>query len=558
MRNIISFKKNIDILESFITDKEWLTIFKIEFLNNQKIEKDIIKYIKNINGVRIDKINFEKIFKDLRKKYCHYEKKASCETNIVNKWKTYRTAYIYYGFIEVLTEGSIITEKILKHFKRKYKNSYLLELKKIDNDMPSILTNLKAIKLNDNQKSDKYINIYQIMKKWQDDQHQFHDEVIEKKFIKYQKEFKEYVFNNYPHLFNYHDNDLLTLLELDNKPIIDLEELEPYIYIGLKNSLTKVIGGKALGLALLNHYKFKIPKTYIISVSSLKKMSYLNFVNNINFKSFSVRSSATTEDNKINSFAGIFQTKLNIEKKDLLHSIKEVEESQNNEESILYSAHFKTEKPFMSVIVQEYIEPDFAGVWIGKKIKSGILEYVEGCGESLVSGKKTPTSEKWPNGSGLKLKNSFIGEIFTNAQKKYKMACDFEWAVKNNTLYWLQYRPVTTNLNYISKKSLSLLKAIPTSPGKAQGKPKYFAEPTNNHFEGILLADYTDPKWLSLMLDASGIITAEGGFLSHAAIIARELGKPCICGVGYEVLDELRNVDFLEMNGDSGEIKVIK
>lgn len=60
------------------------------------------------------------------------------------------------------------------------------------------------------------------------------------------------------------------------------------------------------------------------------------------------------------------------------------------------------------------------------------------------------------------------------------------------------------------------------------------------------------------MLDASGIITAEGGFLSHAAIIARELGKPCICGVGYEVLDELRNVDFLEMNGDSGEIKVIK
>ena len=59
MRNIISFKKNIDILESFITDKEWLTIFKIEFLNNQKIEKDIIKYIKNINGVRIDKINFE-------------------------------------------------------------------------------------------------------------------------------------------------------------------------------------------------------------------------------------------------------------------------------------------------------------------------------------------------------------------------------------------------------------------------------------------------------------------------------------------------------------------
>lgn len=118
------------------------------------------------------------------------------------------------------------------------------------------------------------------------------------------------------------------------------------------------------------------------------------------------------------------------------------------------------------------------------------------------------------------------------------MTFDFEWVIKDNILYWC------------------LLKAISTSPGKVQGKHKYFAVPTNNHFEGILLADYTDPKWFSLMLDASGIITAQGGFLSHAAIIVRELGNPCICSVGYEVLDELRNVDFLEMNGDSGEIKV--
>ena len=42
------------------------------------------------------------------------------------------------------------------------------------------------------------------------------------------------------------------------------------------------------------------------------------------------------------------------------------------------------------------------------------------------------------------------------------------------------------------------------------------------------------------MVEASGIITAEGGFLSHAAIIARELGKPCICGVGYETIDKLK------------------
>ena len=79
--------------------------------------------------------------------------------------------------------------------------------------------------MSDINQGDPYIKIYQTMKIWQDDQHQFHDNVIEEKFIKYQKEFKEYVFKNYPHLNNYNDNDLLTLIELDNKPIIKLEEL---------------------------------------------------------------------------------------------------------------------------------------------------------------------------------------------------------------------------------------------------------------------------------------------------------------------------------------------
>ena len=59
------------------------------------------------------------------------------------------------------------------------------------------------------------------------------------------------------------------------------------------------------------------------------------------------------------------------------------------------------------------------------------------------------------------------------------------------------------------------------------------------------------------MLEANGIITAEGGFLSHAAIIARELGKPCICGVGYEAIDKLKNVEYLEMNGTTGKITII-
>lgn len=124
------------------------------------------------------------------------------------------------------------------------------------------------------------------------------------------------------------------------------------------------------------------------------KKYYLDYIYSFNYNTYSVRSSATVEDNQKNSFAGIFKTKLKIPKENLIESIKYVEESLFSKEAILYSTHFKTDKPYMSVIIQEYIEPDYAGVWIGKGLKSGILEYVSGCGEALVSGKRTPISEK--------------------------------------------------------------------------------------------------------------------------------------------------------------------
>lgn len=557
MRKINNFKESINKIETFITDKEWQNIFKIEFLNNRKVEKDIINYISAISNTPITRINFNNLFEEIRKKYTFYAKQAEKEVNPVKRWKIFRQAYMYYGFIEVLTEGSIITDKILKHFKRVYKNEYLAELKKIDNNMPSVLTNIKKLKAKDINEKDPYVRIYQTMKIWQDNQHQFHDDIINEAFVKYQKEFKEYVFTNYPHLNNYNDNDLLTLVELDNKPIIRLEDLEPYVYVGLKKSLVKVIGGKAVGLALLKHVGLNVPKTCIISVSSLEKKYYLDYLNSLNFKKFSVRSSATVEDNQKNSFAGIFKTKLKISRKNLIESIEYVEKSQFSKEASLYSTYFKTDKPYMSVIVQEYIDPDYAGVWIGNGLKSGILEYVNGCADVLVSGQKTPTTEKKYSTNGLKLKNNSMWNIFMTTQKILKNICDFEWAIKNNKLYWLQYRPVTAKIKFSQNKKINCLKGIPTSSGIAKGKPCFFTKPKKCQFQGILLADYTDPEWFPLMLEANGIITAEGGFLSHAAIIARELGKPCICGVGYETIDKLKNVEYLEMNGTTGKITII-
>ena len=49
----------------------------------------------------------------------------------------------------------------------------------------------------------------------------------------------------------------------------------------------------------------------------------------------------------------------------------------------------------MAVVIQSFIEPEYAGVWIGKDEKSGYLEYVKGNGEKLVSGRENPKREMW-------------------------------------------------------------------------------------------------------------------------------------------------------------------
>ncbi len=73
------------------------------------------------------------------------------------------------------------------------------------------------------------------------------------------------------------------------------------------------------------------------------------------------------------------------------------------------------------------------------------------------------------------------------------------------------------------------------SPGKAEGRVKIVHQ--NNldvSFEqgSILVCEMTTPEYVPLMLQAAAIITDQGGILSHAAIVARELKKPCIVGTG--------------------------
>jgi len=115
------------------------------------------------------------------------------------------------------------------------------------------------------------------------------------------------------------------------------------------------------------------------------------------------------------------------------------------------------------------------------------------------------------------------------------------------------------------KNSKVLAKGLPASPGAASGQIVFFAEDAKNYEKTILVRTETSPEDLEGMHIAQGILTARGGMTSHAAVVARGMGKCCISGVGalkinYKTKtinvdgEVLREGDWISLNGSTGKI----
>ena len=119
------------------------------------------------------------------------------------------------------------------------------------------------------------------------------------------------------------------------------------------------------------------------------------------------------------------------------------------------------------------------------------------------------------------------------------------------------------------KKAKVLVKGLPASPGAATGQIVFFADDAAEwHAAGkqvVLVRIETSPEDLAGMAVAEGILTARGGMTSHAAVVARGIGKCCVSGAGGLNIDykkktievggiTLKEGDFLSINGSTGEI----
>ena len=120
------------------------------------------------------------------------------------------------------------------------------------------------------------------------------------------------------------------------------------------------------------------------------------------------------------------------------------------------------------------------------------------------------------------------------------------------------------------KGATVLTKGLPASPGAATGPVVFFADDVATNFEetgirAILVRVETSPEDLKGMLDAAGILTARGGMTSHAAVVARGMGKCCVSGAGELKIDykkrtieigdlKIKQGDWISLNGSTGEV----
>ena len=230
-------------------------------------------------------------------------------------------------------------------------------------------------------------------------------------------------------------------------------------------------------------------------------------------------------------------------------------------------------------------------------------------GEDVVAGTRTPKNLITMNKSMPKI-FLLLKKIFKQLEKKYRDMQDIEFTVENNKLWMLQTRSgkrtvkaaIKIAVDMVKEKLISNKEAVlrvdpnildtllhpaldekaekkiiasglPASPGAASGKVSFSADEAERLKEQqqstILVRVETSPEDINGMHAANGILTARGGMTSHAAVVARGMGKPCVSGSNEIKIDYENKIfksnehivkegDVITIDGGSGKVMLGK
>lgn len=237
-------------------------------------------------------------------------------------------------------------------------------------------------------------------------------------------------------------------------------------------------GGKGAMLARMFQGVYPVPEGFVILPSAFNEQgldnsawqeieAYLKDIikNSGGSAFFAVRSSGLSEDSALASFAGEFETVLNVEADKVRDAIHTVFKSTESERVKVYSSvHGFEERHKIAVVVQLMVPSELSGVLFTADPITGSHtsmagNYVHGLGEQLVSGEANanPFRLMRPKGKydGPKEFKQYAEELFryaNNLENDYNGPQDIEWALAKDKLYILQSRPVTSlrTINYDS------------------------------------------------------------------------------------------------------------
>ena len=110
--------------------------------------------------------------------------------------------------------------------------------------------------------------------------------------------------------------------------------------------------------------------------------------------------------------------------------------------------------------------------------------------------------------------------------------------------------------NDSSREDGNARKGQACSPGIVRGPVRVVTDPRTATIKSgdILVAERTDPGWVTIFPLVRGVIMERGSLLSHSAIVARELGLPAVVGV-ENACRWLQDGDWVELNGATGHIR---
>ena len=226
----------------------------------------------------------------------------------------------------------------------------------------------------------------------------------------------------------------------------------------LPEALYSKVGGKAKGLDLLIRNHFKVPKGFVITeIDQVDEAALYQAFDAMAVAQVSVRSSASNEDQSGASNAGQYETCLFVDRPHLMESVRKCLDSLDSHRVKDYAEHFGLGAGTMNIVVQEMIDSDKAGVMFTASPNKGsdiLIEAVDGQGENLVSGQVTAHRYEISRKCYRPCADDLLdeGEIrrLYDAGKQIRTTFgeekDVEWALKDGELYFLQMRPITTEM----------------------------------------------------------------------------------------------------------------